>query len=152
VLIVLAWTGLRARKTDHVTIEQLRSRLDNVSTGSLAPSEDARQMCRAIRCLYPAAQVGVDFVVADHGEGPFIQEWALLTKKPDDEQLRVAIQECKATTETSRYREERALTYPSIGDQMDAMYKARNGDTADLEKIDAKIAEIKAQFPIPDPC
>jgi hypothetical protein len=51
-----------------------------------------------------------------------------------------ALAECRAL---------RAKDYPSIGDQLDAQYKARQGNSADLELIDAQIAAVKAKYPKP---
>lgn len=45
------------------------------------------------------------------------------------------------------YREIRAQAYPSFGDQLDAFYWARNGETSQLNLIDEKITEIKAMYP-----
>jgi len=41
--------------------------------------------------------------------------------------------------------------YPSIGDQLDAAFKARRGDTADQQAIDAAIRAVKARYPRPAP-
>lgn len=41
----------------------------------------------------------------------------------------------------------RARMYPSLGDQMDAMYKARQGDSTQLDAIDAAITQVKADYP-----
>jgi len=152
VLVVVIWGWLRARKSDQETLEQFRSQLRDVSSGAVIPSTGARQLCRAVRCMYPAAQVGVDFSVADGETGPFIREWSLLVPQPDDARLQKAIKECKASTETSAYREERAFAYPSVGDQLDALYKARQGDSSALDQIDSQIAAVKQQFPRPDAC
>lgn len=45
------------------------------------------------------------------------------------------------------YKQIRAQSYPPIGDQLDALYWARNGDTSQLEVIDAKINEVKETYP-----
>lgn len=45
------------------------------------------------------------------------------------------------------YKTIRAQSYPSLGDQLDALYWARNGDTSHLDAIDAKINEVKASYP-----
>lgn len=45
------------------------------------------------------------------------------------------------------YKEMRSANYPSIGDQLDALYWARNGDTSQLESIDLKIEETKNLYP-----
>jgi hypothetical protein len=43
----------------------------------------------------------------------------------------------------------RRAAYPAIGDQLDAIYKARQGDTSMLVGIDQVIANVKAQYPNP---
>lgn len=43
----------------------------------------------------------------------------------------------------------RRAAYPPLGDQLDAAYKARQGDPAALEAIDAAIAAVKAAHPKP---
>ena len=47
------------------------------------------------------------------------------------------------------WAEARRKAYPPIGDQLDAMYKARQGDSSALQAIDALIAEVKAAYPKP---
>ena len=44
----------------------------------------------------------------------------------------------------------RKSEYPSIGDQLDALYKARNGDTSELTAIDKLITDIKEKYPKPE--
>lgn len=43
----------------------------------------------------------------------------------------------------------RAAAYPPIGDQLDAAFKARAGDGAELAAIDAAIQAVKAAHPKP---
>jgi hypothetical protein len=43
----------------------------------------------------------------------------------------------------------RASAYPSLGDQLDATFKARAGDSTQLAAIDASIASVKTTFPKP---
>lgn len=45
----------------------------------------------------------------------------------------------------------RRAAYPPIGDQLDAAFKARLGDTAAQDAIDAEIAAVKARYPLPEP-
>ena len=45
------------------------------------------------------------------------------------------------------YAEMRARSYPFVGDQLDALHKARAGDTTELEAIDIKIEEVKSKYP-----
>lgn len=49
----------------------------------------------------------------------------------------------------SEVHRKRREEYPSLGDQMDAMFKARQGDNADLLAIDNKIKAVKAKYPRP---
>jgi hypothetical protein len=52
-----------------------------------------------------------------------------------------------SSTPPNYYREQRRPEYPSIGDQLDALHKARNGDTSELEAIDSVISDIKVKYP-----
>lgn len=45
------------------------------------------------------------------------------------------------------YDEARSSKYPSLSDQLDALYWSRNGDNSKLEKIDEQINQIKEKYP-----
>ena len=45
------------------------------------------------------------------------------------------------------YSEMRQRNYPSIGDQLDALYWARKGDTTELDALDAQIQQVKIDYP-----
>lgn len=45
------------------------------------------------------------------------------------------------------YAQVRQAFYPTVGDQLDALYWTRNGDTARQAAIDQQISEIKEKFP-----
>ena len=45
------------------------------------------------------------------------------------------------------YEQMRQKAYPTRGDQLDALYWARKGDSSHLEEIDKAIAEVKALIP-----
>ena len=102
--------------------------------------------------MYPNAQVGLDFYVADEGRGAYIKEWMLPTPAPTDTQLAEALEAHHQERAEGRYRELRKAHYPSVTDQLDAMYKARRGAVEDLEQIDALIRDIKCRFPKPGDC
>lgn len=48
---------------------------------------------------------------------------------------------------TYTYSDIRAMHYPSLGDQLDAAYWARNGRAEDQEAMDATITQVKAVIP-----
>lgn len=45
------------------------------------------------------------------------------------------------------YKEKRRYAYPSIGDQLGALYKSRHGDNSELEQLDLHINQIKSKYP-----
>ena len=51
---------------------------------------------------------------------------------------------------TFDYKQARAISYPDIGDQMDAGYKARLGDSSEQTAIDVKIKAVKDKYPKDD--
>ena len=51
---------------------------------------------------------------------------------------------------TFDYKEARAYSYPDVGDQMDAAYKTRLGDSSEQTAIDVKIKAVKDKFPKDD--
>ena len=48
------------------------------------------------------------------------------------------------------YKAIRAAKYPAFGDQLDAAYKARLGDTSEQTTVDAAIAAVKTKYPKDD--
>ena len=44
----------------------------------------------------------------------------------------------------------RKSEYPSLEDQLDALYKARRGDDSELKKLDRKITRVKNKYPKPE--
>ena len=50
------------------------------------------------------------------------------------------------------YAAQRLKEYPSIGDQLDAAYKARHGDDSDQIRIDEQISMVKQNYPKSDEC
>lgn len=53
----------------------------------------------------------------------------------------------KAKQKPLTYKEIRQRNYPAVGDQLDALYWARTGDTTQLDEINAKIEEVKVTYP-----
>ena len=52
--------------------------------------------------------------------------------------------------QTFTYEEAREGNYPQIGDQLDALHWARQGDDTQLKAIDEAIKAVKAKFPKDD--
>lgn len=51
------------------------------------------------------------------------------------------------TRDKRTYAEKRFMEYPSIGDMIDAMCKAAQGDHSELDMLMARRASIKAKYP-----
>jgi len=54
------------------------------------------------------------------------------------------------TEEPEGYKFLRKSEYPTIEDQLDALYKARKGDDSELKKLDRKITRVKKKYPKPE--
>ena len=109
-----------------------------VSQQALIGSDvSARTLCHAVHYLYPSMHAGVDFVIKhdDPGKPPYIAEWNSTLDQPTDVQLKLAL------------AIRRQAEYPSIGDQLDAAFKARHGDKTEQMEQDRKIQEIKDKYP-----
>lgn len=92
------------------------------------------QMAQAIKHIHPDGEFvgsGYDFVmITDHD-------------LPTDEEIKAAL----ADIEKLAYRDERALAYASIADQLDMQYHdSVNGTTTWRDHI----ADVKARFPKPE--
>lgn len=148
-VVVLA---LRTSRTNRATIGELERRLETVSAHNPLPTDSARHLCCAIRRLHPNAQVGLDFHLGDDGEGAYIREWLMPVPEPDVDRLQQALEDHHRELEVGTYRRERSAAYPAVSDQLDAMYKARHGDPADLEAIDELIRRVKCTYPKPGDC
>jgi hypothetical protein len=95
----------------------------------------------AIQHLYPQAQILADFVVSQDEKGQFISHWSLDAPEPTEEELEAAWEQVQA----AEYRVKRAAEYPSVGDQLDALFKA-GLFPADMA---AKIQAVKDKHPKP---
>lgn len=83
----------------------------------------------------PFASAGeVPFAVGESGELQTPQEEADAAKAAADAEL-------------LDYSFVRQLSYPALGDQLDALYWSRQGDDTKQQAIDTAIAEVKATYP-----
>jgi hypothetical protein len=109
----------------------------------------ARTLCHAVHYLYPSMHAGVDFVIKhdDPGKPPYIAEWNSTLDQPTDVQLKLALAKISDHGLLENYAIRRQAEYPSIGDQLDAAFKARHGDKTEQMEQDRKIQEIKDKYP-----
>jgi len=99
-------------------------------------------LVKALRSLYPGSFWRLD---GDTYEGLTWDE-SNLSLKPTKEEL---IEECirlKAEYERTEYQRQRKPEYPSIGDQLDALFKAGLFPP----EMAAKIQEVKDKYPKPE--
>lgn len=110
----------------------------------------ARRLCIAVHQLHPMLHAGVDFMIKRGGSdnAPYIAEWYDASPKPSEQQLEAAFSKVAGKD----YVELRKSEYPSVGDQLDAAYKARHGEPAEQNHLDSKIAEIKLKYPKSGEC
>jgi hypothetical protein len=152
--VLLGVVTLMASRTQQSRIEALEQagRTGERAARPVPETRAHREFCGAIHRLYPNARVGLDFQVKKDGGALAIAEWLLPTPAPTAEELASAMAEYRAEQQNQAYREAREAEYPSLGDQLDALYKARHGDTGELAAIDARIAEVKGRHPKPGQC
>ncbi|MGB0713263.1 MAG: XkdW family protein [Gammaproteobacteria bacterium] len=129
-------------------MELLHKEIRRMHDAPHLPTHASRELCCAIRRIYPEAVHGVDYQLADEGEGPYIKEWLMeKVPEPEIEHLAEAINDHRADAEKNAYREARHMAYPSVGDQLDALHKARMGDSTELEMLDVVIERVKERYP-----
>jgi len=115
--------------------------------------EDVRQLCRAVHYLHPALHAGIDYIVNKAGpeDKPYIQEWFHTNvRQPTPEELERALQAISGVDPVKDHAALRLKEYPSVGDQLDAAYKARQGDHSEQMRLDALITQIKEKYPKSD--
>lgn len=154
VVVLLVFFGLhKAQQTEtRDQLEALERRLHDLHAVAKPHSREAREMCAAIHHLHPAAIVGEHFQISDDGQGPYISAWYMDAPQPTPRELADIVEGHREAWTLHGYRDARLAEYPSIGDQLDALYKARHGDDSELQAIDARIAEVKARHPNIDHC
>lgn len=115
----------------------------------LNTNKHARELCHAVRRLYPSAMAGIDYLIKKDGPDklPYIAEWRSSKPQPTREQMDNALSEVVTSDSLNEYAELRRSEYPSVGDQLDAAFKARNGDNSEQKKIDAMILQVKNKYP-----
>jgi len=120
---------------------------------AIRQDDTVRQLCRAIHHMYPTVHAGVDYVVSPGGPGQhaYIAQWNHSNiPQPGPEELEDALKAVSGVDPVKDHAAQRAREYPSIGDQLDAAYKARHGDDSDQARLDEMIRKIKEKYPKSD--
>jgi hypothetical protein len=114
----------------------------------------ARALCRAIHYLQPGVHAGVDFVIEENGPDnqPYLAEWLAPTPRPTAEQIEEALRKVSGSGTAGGYAALRKAEYPSVEDQLEAAYMARQGDESRQAELDARITQIREKYPKTDEC
>jgi hypothetical protein len=107
----------------------------------------ARDLCLAIHQLHPMLHAGIDFMIRQDSpdQDPYLADWNATTPKPTAAQLDAALSRIANKDLAALRRAE----YPSVEEQLDAAYKARQGDNSAQLQIDAKIKAVKEKYQKP---
>jgi hypothetical protein len=154
-MVVVAFIAMviahqNGKKEYRQKIAELARRVDTLHQGQSVSglhTPEYRELCCAIRSLYPQALHGVDFHIGDDGNGPYIREWFYEAPKPDEATLKAAIKKHREEMDGNNYKEYRRAAYPPIEDQLDAIHKARSGDDSHLKIIEQQIRKVKEKYP-----
>ncbi|MEN8108015.1 MAG: XkdW family protein [Pseudomonadota bacterium] len=114
--------------------------------------ERARTLCRAIHILNPNIAIGVDYVIRHDTpeQEPYIAEWMTNASRPTEEEINSALREISDAHHEDKYAAMRRAGYPSVEEQLDAAYQARQGNNARQLEVDEKIRRVKEKYPKTD--
>ncbi len=149
-LFVCIWVYV-LRLNTHATktlVQQVARQQSNIRQ-----NDEVRSLCRAIHYLHPTIHAGIDYIVKEGGpgEGAFIEEWFNSTvPQPNPEELEQALKTISGIDPTKDHAAQRLKEYPSVGDQLDAAYKARRGDHSEQIRLDTLISQVKEKYPKSD--
>lgn len=116
--------------------------------------ERARTLCNAIHLLNPNVTAGVDYVIRHDApeQEPYIAEWKTSAPRPGEEEIKSALLEIADVHHEEEYASMRRAEYPSVEEQLDAAYQARQGNNAKQLAVDEKIRLVKEKYPRTDKC
>jgi hypothetical protein len=141
ILMVGGWLYFVSQNT-RATRQQVRQIAQQHTL--IHTDERARALCVAVHQIHPMMHAGVDFLIEREGPDntPYLAEWNGTDPKPTPAQLEAAF----ANVAGKNYVDLRKAEYPSVGDQLDAAYKARQGDNSEQLHLDTRISEIKMKY------
>ena len=116
--------------------------------------ERARRLCRAIHILNPNFTVGVDYFIGHDSseQEPYIAEWMTSSSRPTEKEIKSALLEISDIHHEAKYAAMRRTEYPSVEEQLDAAYQARQGNNAKQLEVDERIRDVKEKYPKTDEC
>ena len=146
VMIYVLWKNSR-RMDEAITLSVQQHNL-------VRHDERALTLCRAIRILNPNVRVGVDYVIRQDTpeQEPYIAEWMADISQPTEEEINAALLEVSDVNHEDKFAAMRRADYPSVEEQLDAAYRARQGDNAKQLEVDEKIRGVKERYPKRDEC
>jgi len=143
--VFILWSNARTMHKQILQVAQQQSVIRH--------DDAVRLLCRAIHSLQPTVHAGIDYIVSEGGpdQNPHIAEWRHSSiPKPTPEELEQALKMISGIDPAKDHAAQRLSEYPSVGDQLDAAYKARHGDDADQSRLDGQISMIKKKYPKSD--
>ena len=146
VMVYVLWKN--SRKMDEAIKSTAQQR------NLVKQDERALSLCRAIRILNPNVTAGVDYIIRQDSpdQAPYIAEWLADTSRPTEEEINSALLEISDASHEDKYAAMRRADYPSVEEQLDAAYQARQGNDAKQLEVDEKIRRVKEHYPKGDEC
>ncbi len=146
VMIYILWKNSRRMDEEIRQAAQQRSLVRH--------DEHALELCRAVRIINPNVRAGVDYIIKQDGpdQQPYISEWTADTPRPTREELDTALREITDAHHEEKFAAMRRSDYPSVEEQLDAAYQARQGDDTKQREVDEKIRRVKEHYPKGDEC
>lgn len=144
--LFILWRNSRKLNEDIRRVAQQHSLIRN--------NDKAHVLCRAIHLINPHVTAGVDYIIrqeSTNGE-PQIGEWKSDAPQPSTEQIRSALEELSDSYHEEEYAAMRRAEYPSVGEQLEALYEARQGNNARLLEVDERIRHVKEKYPKAEEC
>ena len=140
VLIYILWKNSRRTKDAIMLVAQQHDLIRH--------DERARILCRAIHILNPNVTAGVDYVIRHDTpeQEPYIAEWMTNTSRPTEEAINSALLEISDVHHENKYAAMRRVEYPTVEEQLDAAYQARQGKNAKQLDVDEKIRPCKGEI------
>lgn len=100
-----------------------------------------RRTHAALCFLYPASDFRADWIVTNDKDRCVLEQWNLPGPPPTEAAITAAL----VQMDRLAYRDQRQREYPSVGDQLDALWK---GGT-EANEMNARIEAVKTKYPKP---